>query len=204
MAQDAPPAKPPAPPPAGEWRSLYDGKTLADWKETPFVAKGKVSIQDGSIVLGTGFMTGVNWTKDFPKANYEVRYEAARLQGNDFFGAITFPVHDSYCSLIVGGWGGMLVGLSSLDTMDASENETTTMHLFNQGQWYSFRLQVTDYQIDAWIDDEQVISVSIVGREVSLRPGEIEKSVPLGFASFSATGALRKIEYRLLPADAAP
>ncbi len=191
MAQDAPPA---------EWRSLFDGKSLAGWKETPFIAKGKVTVQDGSITLGTGFMTGINWTKDFPKANYEVRYEAARLQGSDFFAALTFPVHDSYCTWILGGWGGMLVGLSSLDTMDASENETTVMHLFNRGQWYSLRLQVTDSQIDAWIDDEQVISVNIVGREVSLRPGEIEKSVPLGFASFGTTGALRKIEYRLLPA----
>lgn len=191
MAQDAPPA---------EWRPLFDGKSLAGWKETPFIAKGKVTIQDGSITLGTGFMTGINWTKDFPKANYEVRYEAARIQGNDFFAALTFPVHDSNCTWIVGGWGGMLVGLSSLDTMDASENETTVMHLFNRGQWYSLRLRVTDEQIDAWIDDEQVISVNIVGREVSLRPGEIEKSVPLGFASFGTTGTLRKIEYRLLPA----
>ena len=32
----------------------------------------------------------------------------------------SIPVH-----LIVGGWGGTVVGLSSIDGMDASENETT-------------------------------------------------------------------------------
>ena len=144
-------------------------------------------------------MTGITWTGDFPKANYEIRYQASRIQGSDFFGALTFPVHDSFCTWVRGGWGGMLVGLSSIDLMDASENETTTMIPFQQGQWYSFRLRVTDYTIEAWIDEEQVISVDFYGRQVGLRPGEIERSLPLGFSSYSTVGTLRKIEYRLLP-----
>src|SRR5215470_940537 len=63
-------AKPPA------WKSMFDGKSLAGWKETPFTAHGKVSIEDGAIVLGSGFLTGVTWTDAFPKSNYEVRLEA--------------------------------------------------------------------------------------------------------------------------------
>lgn len=198
MAQDAPPAKTPEQARAGDWHPLFDGKTLEGWKETPFPGRGKVSVENGTVVLGTGYMTGINWTKDFPKANYEIRYEAARMQGNDFFGAITFPVHDTFCTWVSGGWGGMLVGLSSLDLMDASENETTVLMPFTQGQWYSFRLRVTDDTIEAWINEEQVITVNFSGREVGLRPGEIERSKPLGFASYSTIGALRKIEYRLL------
>jgi hypothetical protein len=196
-AQDAAPAKTAAP--AAEWRPLFDGKTLDGWKEAPFTARGKVSVDNGTVVLGTGYMTGIAWTRSFPTANYEIRYEAARIQGGDFFGAITFPVHDSFCTLVNGGWGGMIVGLSSLDLMDASENETMFFMTFNQGQWYSFRLRVTDYTIEAWIDEELIVSVNYYGRNVGLRPGEIEYCKPLGFASYRTVGALRKIEYRLLP-----
>jgi hypothetical protein len=204
MAQDAAPAKTPQQTTAGEWRPLFDGKTLDGWKETPFVARGKVSVEQGTVVLGSGYMTGITWTKDFPTANYEVRYEAARIQGSDFFGAVTFPVHKSFCTFVNGGWGGMIVGLSSLDLMDASENETRVFMTFNQGQWYSFRVRVTDRTIEAWIDEELVISVDFYGREVGLRPGEIENSKPLGFASYRTVGALRRIEYRLLPPGGEP
>ncbi len=204
--QEAAPNAAQVKPPAEDWKPLFDGKTLGGWKETPFIGRGKVTIQDGAVTLGTGVMTGITWTKDFPKINYEVRLEAARLQGGDFFSSITFPVHDSYCTLVVGGWGGMLVGLSSLDTYDASENETTVMYPFKRGQWYALRLRVIDGEIDAWINDELVVAANIVGREVSLRPGDIEQSIPFGFASFNTTGAVRKMEYRLLPtvAEAEP
>jgi hypothetical protein len=208
-AQDRPPAKPaatPATPSAtpgpqasdGEWRSMFDGTSLAGWKESPFVARGKVTVEKGQIILGSGYITGVTWTKAFPTANYEIRYQAARVQGSDFFAAVTFPVHDSFCTFVNGGWGGMVVGLSSLDSMDASENDTTTTMSFTTGRWYSFRVRVTDNTIEAWIDDERVVFVNVQGRQVGLRPGEIENSTPLGFASYESVGALRNIEYRLL------
>jgi len=187
-----------APAPASEWRPMFDGKSLAGWKESPFVARGKVSVEKGQIILGNGYMTGVTWTKPFPTANYEIRYQASRIQGNDFFGAVTFPVHDSFCTFVNGGWGGMVVGLSSLDLMDASENDTMVLMSFTSGRWYSFRVRVTDDTIEVWIDDERVIFVSVRGREVGLRPGEIEHSKPLGFASYRTVAALRNIEYRVL------
>jgi len=45
--------------------------------------------------------------------------------------------------------------------------------------------------------------VNVQGREVGLRPGEIENSKPLGFASYRTVGALRNIEYRILPPQSA-
>jgi hypothetical protein len=203
-AQDKSPDKSAAKATADEWRAMFDGKSLNGWKESPFVARGKVSVEAGKVILGTGYITGITWTKPFPTANYEIRYEAARIQGSDFFGAITFPVHKSFCTFVNGGWGGMVVGLSSLDLMDASENETMMLMNFNQGQWYKFRVRVTDYTIDVWIDEELVISVNFLGREVGLRPGEIENSKPLGLASYRTVGAVRKIEYRLLPPPREP
>ena len=184
--------------PGAAWKSMFDGTSLRGWKETPFLGHGKIRVADGAIVLGNGIMTGITWTEPFPKFNYEVRLEAMRAEGYDFFAGITFPLHDAHCSWINGGWGGMVVGLSSLDGMDASENDTATTRAFQSGRWYPLRLRVTYDRIQAWIDDELVIDAYVGNREVDLRPGEIELSRPFGIASYSTTAKLRKLEYRLI------
>jgi hypothetical protein len=183
---------------AGQWTPLFDGKSLAGWKEAPFHNRGTVAVKDGMIVIGKGRLTGITWTGEFPKTGYEIRFEAARLEGGDFFAGITFPVNDSYCSWINGGWGGAVVGLSSLDGDDASENETSTHRDFENGRWYTFRLQVTKNRIRCWIGEDPVIDADITGRQVGLRAGEIDLCTPLGFATYSTVGGLRKVEYRKL------
>jgi hypothetical protein len=188
----------PTPAQEAKWQSMFDGTSLMGWKETPFTGRGKVSVEGGAILLGSGAMTGINWTGELPRVDYEIRLEAMRVSGYDFFAGITFPVKDSFCSWINGGWGGNVVGLSSLDDMDASENGTTSSRNFESGRWYALRLRVTSERIQAWIDEEQVIDASIVNHDISLRPGEIELSKPFGIASYSTTARLRKIEYRKL------
>jgi len=182
----------------GEWTPLFDGQSLKGWKETPFRGRGELQVKDGTILIGKGHMTGITWTGEFPKTGYEIRFEAARLDGNDFFAGITFPVKDSFCSWINGGWGGTMVGLSSLDGDDASENDTSTARDFVNGRWYAFRLAVTEGRIRGWIDGVLVIDADITGRRVGLRPGETELCTPLGFATYSTAAGLRKVEYRLL------
>ena len=83
------------------------------------------------------------WTRAgvFPKTNYEIRFEATRIKGGDFFASLTFPVGESHCTWVTGGWGGDIVGLSSLDGWDASDNETRTYYTFETSRWYAFRLQ---------------------------------------------------------------
>ncbi len=186
---------------SGEWIPLFDGASLKGWKETPFRAHGEVAVRDGIIRLGKGHLTGVTWAGDreFPKSGYEIRFEAVRFDGNDFFAGITFPVGNSFCSWINGGWGGAVVGLSSLDGDDASENDTSTTRDFVKGRWYAFRLAVTEKRIQGWIDGVLVIDADITGRRIGLRPGENDLSTPLGFASYSTVAGLRKIEYRMLP-----
>jgi hypothetical protein len=188
-----------AAPPEAEWKPLFDGKTLGSWKETPFPDHGKVTVENGEIRLGRGYMTGITWTKDFPKVDYEIRYEAKRIDGGDFFASLTFPVKDTHCTFITGGWGGLVVGLSSLNGDDASENDTTMAKNFDTGKWYRFWVAVEANRIRCWIDKEYVIDADISDRRVSLRPGEIELNMPLGFASYGTSGAIRNIEYRLLP-----
>ena len=185
------------------WQSLFDGKSLQGWRETPFTGRGKVKVENGTIILAGGNpMTGITWTGNYPKSDYEIRFEAARLEGSDFFASLTFPVGDSFATWVLGGWGGDIVGISSIDGWDASDNETRSYFNFEGGHWYGMRLQVTAGRIQAWIGEQQIVNVGIEGRTVGLRFGEIERSAPLGFASYATTGGLRKIEYRLLPAAA--
>jgi len=188
-----------AQPKTGGWQPLFDGASLKGWRETPFTGHGRVHIEKGTIFLDAGNpMTGITWTGSVPRSDYEIQFEAARLEGSDFFAAMTFPVGDSFCTWVTGGWGGDIVGLSNLDGWDASDNETRTYFNFEKGRWYQLRLQVSDDRIRAWIDGRPVINVSIAGRSVGLRYGEMKLSAPFGFASYATTGGLRKIEYRLL------
>ena len=183
---------------SGEWIPLFDGESLGKWKPTPFGGRGEVRVSKGIIVIGSGRTTGITWTGEFPRSGYEIRFEAARLEGNDFFAGVTFPVGSSYCSWINGGWDGTVVGLSNLDGSDASENETSTVRDFIQERWYAFRLAVTESRIQAWIDDHLIIDVDVTGRQLGLPFGEEDLSTPLGFASYRTVAGLRKIEYRRL------
>ena len=189
-------AKAPTPFEGEGWQGMFDGHSLAGWKEAPFAGHGDVHCQDGVIVVSMGNpFTGINWTNEFPKVNYEVAFDAMRVMGSDFFCGLTVPVADSFCSLIVGGWGGSLVGISSLDGMDASENETTKFVSFETGRWYRIRLRVTEKKIQAWIDKEKLVDVDITEKKVSLRPGDIEISKPFGIAAWQTASAFREIKF---------
>ena len=191
----------PATPPAAAlrgWQSLFDGKQLGAWKSANFGGEGEVQVHDGAIELGYGSsMTGVTYTGSVPRTNYELRLEAQRVEGIDFFCGLTFPVKDSYCSFIVGGWAGAVVGLSSIDGKDASENDTTSYMNFDNGRWYRVRVRVMDRSIQAWINNKRVVNLDIVGRTISVR-NEVELSQPLGFSSWETRAYLRGIEIRQL------
>ena len=150
-------------------------------------------VTDGKIVINMGDgASGINWTKDFPKVNYEVNLEARKTVGNDFFCGMTFPVNDEFCSLIVGGWGGPVVGLSCIDGADASDNETEILKRFDKNVWYSIKLQVTTEKIRAWVDNEKLVDFSYKGHELSVRP-EVNLSKPFGICTWITTAELKHI-----------
>ncbi|MES2792566.1 MAG: DUF1080 domain-containing protein [Planctomycetota bacterium] len=181
-----------------QWQPLFDGKTLDGWKPTEFGTGGEILVEDGRMLISFGDgCTGVTWQKDFPKVDYEVRVEAQRVDGTDFFCGMTFPVQESPCSLIVGGWGGAVVGLSSIDGEDAAHNKTSQYMTFKKGQWYNVRLRVTKTRVTVWIDEKQVIDQETTGHKLTIRP-EVKKSLPFGICSWSTTAALRKVELRKL------
>lgn len=177
---------------------IFNGKNLDGWEITSFGTEGPVLVSEGNIMLNFGDgCTGVTYTKPFPKVNYEVSLDAMKVSGNDFFCGMTFPVKDTYCSFIVGGWGGPVVGLSIIDGKDASENNTKTLMNFEHNKWYHIRLQVTDAKIMAWIDDKQVLDFTIDGHNLGIRP-EVSLSRPFGICSWNTTAALRNIRLEKL------
>lgn len=179
--------------------ALFDGQTLAGWKATDFGGQGKVFVRDGQLVLKPGSpLTGITWTRPFPTSNYQVSLDAMRVDGIDFFCGMTFPVGHEFCSLIVGGWAGTVVGLSSINGDDASENETTDYMRFEQKRWYRIRLRVTEERIEAWIDEEKFVDVPRDDRSFSVRI-EVDRSKPFGIASFLTTAALRNMTLERLP-----
>ena len=115
------------------WKPLFNGKDLEGWKVTNFGGEGEVLVEKGEVVITQGVdLSGITSTsKKLPKSNYEIEFEAQREDGNDFFVGLTFPVKEDPCSLIVGGWGGGVCGLSSLDGMDASENDTNFLFVLH-------------------------------------------------------------------------
>lgn len=186
---------------------LFDGRTLDGWSKTDFYGAEKVDVRvdDGRIILPVGnSLSGVTSTRtDLPKTNYQLTYEAMRLEGTDFFAAATFPVGDSFLTLVNGGWGGHITGLSSLDGADASENETARGFSYKNNTWYRFRIRVTDRAIRCFVDEKPMIAVDVENRQLGTRI-EVRASQPLGFAAWESAGALRKIEIRdLAPAEIA-
>ena len=178
--------------------SLFDGKSLGQWAITDFGGQGKVYVKDGAIYMEMGNdMTGINWKGPLIRMNYEITLEAMRISGSDFFCGLTFPVAENPCSLILGGWGGGLCGLSNIDYYDAANNETTTFTSFEDNKWYRVRLHVTPDRIEAWLDDEEIVNIEITGRKIDIR-AEVDLSQPLGIATWQTGGAARNIRIRPL------
>ena len=178
--------------------SLFNGKTLEGWKITQYGTEGPVLVSDGKIILNYGDgCTGITWEKEFPKVNYEVTLEAQKTVGNDFFCGITFPVNDEFCSLIVGGWGGPVVGLSCIEGDDAEHNSTRILKKFDKNVWYKIKLHITGEKIIAWIDDEKLVDFSYADHRLSLR-AEVQLSKPFGLFTWQTTGEIRNIRMQKL------
>ena len=194
--KDQPVAKPTA---GHTWQALFDGRTLNGWKVADFREKGKITVSNGELHISPGEpAAGIVKDGEPPaRMNYEIELEAMRTEGGDFFCGLTFPVNKDPCTLICGGWGGTLVGLSSIDDLDASENQTATIKEFKEKTWYKIRLRVTKTHITAWIDDKQVIEQELAEHKISIRM-EVRPCVPLGISTWKTGAALRNLRFRKL------
>ena len=176
-----------------ETTSMFDGETLGAWKPIVFGGEGEVAIVNGAIRLDRGNdLTGVVWTGKLPGPSYRLQMEAMRVDGSDFFCAVTVPVGRSHCTFVVGGWGGTVVGFSSLDGLDASENETSHTVTFENHHWYQVAVDVTPTHIKGLIDGKVVAEAAIAGRDVDVRI-EMLPCRPIGLASWRTVSDIRSI-----------
>jgi len=179
-----------------DWQSMFDGSNLGEWKSTPFGGEGEVTAADGVLRIAMGAdLSGITWKGAFPRQNFELALEARRVEGSDFFCGLTFPVGESHCSLILGGWGGGVVGLSSIDGEDAANNPTTKVMSFTEGRWYEVRVRVTADRIVCLLDGEPIVDQPLAGHEISVRE-EVVPSQPLGIATYATTAEVRKLRWR--------
>jgi hypothetical protein len=181
--------------------ALFNGKDLKGWHVPDkfwFDNHGKVEVANRAIVLAAGKPgTGIVFDGMLPKEEYELTLEARRVAGDDFFCGLTFPVGESHCTLILGGWGGSVTGLSNVDDFAAVENETTDAFTFKQGQWYTIRLRVTKNRIIAWVDKVKIVDLPRKDHRFGVW-WEQEPMRPLGIATWNTRGELRKIQLKRL------
>ncbi len=207
-----------------KWTPLFDGKTLDGWSVPKYEEGKKAEIKDNCLILGRDDLaTGVKYDKPFPKTNYEIMYQAKRANGYDFFGTITFPVKEKFCSFVNGGWGGCAIGLSSINGYDASENETSGFYDFKDRQWYQFRLCVSDDRVTVWFYpvgkdgkiketsgndakaeaealaeiEKPKVDLALEDKELTTRI-EVSPYKPLGITTWNTEGHIRDVKYREL------
>jgi len=180
------------------WHDLFDGRTLAGFAVTDYGGQGDVVVRDGRLHLGIGSpLTGVTWTGPLPHGDYELELVVRRVLGVDFFAALTFPVAGDCVTLVFGGWGGSVGGLSCLDGADASRNATRRVRAFPNGTDARLLLRVVGEHVAVHVDGEPWLGADLRGRRRTLRP-EVELSRPLGLASYASEGAVSVLRWRPL------
>ncbi|MBL9118111.1 MAG: hypothetical protein JNJ83_24100 [Verrucomicrobiaceae bacterium] len=192
-------------PPPVATHSLLSAKWQSRWKVPVIPEVGRAEVKENSIRLESGApMTVVRFDAldelGVNLAHYEVNFEARRIEGNDFFAALTFPIgsKDRCLSFINGGWGGGTTGLSNIDHTPASDNLTASLQRYVLGQWYGFNLMVTPEEILVRMDGRSIIRTAAQGQHFGLRPGDIELCAPFGFASYETVGEVRSVMIKSL------
>jgi hypothetical protein len=182
-----------------KWTVLFDGKSLDGWASTLFGGNDDPTIENGEMIIPAGAtLGGVNYTKPTPVMNYEVEVVGRRRSGTDFWCGLTVPVGEKqFVSLILGGWGGTLCGISSIDGNDASENNTTSYQKFENNKWYTARLRVTPTRLQAWLDGKPIVDEDTTDKRLSIRI-EVSKSKPFGIATWMTEAGFKSVRVREL------
>ena len=172
-----------------EQQKLFNGKDLTGWMVIPFTDGGEIKATDDGVIecdIGNP-LSGIVYTNTPPTMNYEISLEAMRVEGTDFFIALTIPVETSHCTVIIGGWSGSLCGVSSIDNIDAGLNQWSKEVTLKSDTWYKLRVRVTPGVLQLFLN-EDLYSARIEYDDpsrLSLRPGsEISLCKPLGLATY--------------------
>lgn len=181
------------------WQPLFGPEAQAGWIATDFGGQGEVRFAGDRVELDQGSpLTGITWQRPFPDRDYEIELLASRTLGNDFFLGLTFPVGSQHLTLVLGGWGGTVCGLSCLDGDDAARNATRTLRSFATGTVHRVHLTVQLQRLRVELDGAPFLDVDLRGHQLSLRP-EVRLCRPLGCASYATAATLQRMRWRPLP-----
>jgi len=176
---------------------LFDGETLSGWKILGFEGTGgRAFVEDGILQIDAGDpISGIALDDPnlrLPQGDYVVELEAKIVDGDDFFCGLTFPIpsQGTCCTLVVGGWGGTLVGISNINGMDAAHNHLSTGMNFEPRRWYKIQVRVASASVVASIDGVPLVQIS-GDKQFSMRPGPIEACQPIGLATYKTSAAFR-------------
>jgi hypothetical protein len=168
------------------------------WRPFQFGGDGIHRVEPERLVLEPGApLTGGAFDVALPKDRYEIEFEAQRLSGIDFFCGLTFPTVRGELTLVLGGWGGTVCGLSSLDGSDASDNETRTLRHFPDAREVAVRIHVDGEEVCVFLDGAPFLSAHLAGKQVTVR-AEVEPCRPFGFCCYLVTAKLSHLRWRRL------
>ena len=207
--------------PAGEWQSLFDGKTFAGWSSVG--GKGiqlDWKIEDGSIVA-TGGKALIATTKEY--SDYELEWEWQVGPGAN--GGVHYAWHGQ---TVESPYDGTLVVAPEYQIVDneghpnGKRPESTAGSMFGMfapteqaarkvGQWNQARLVVRGAEIEHWLNGKMVLRYTLGGEAwnaqlAKARRGtvpEFGKSGPGRIALQSNTGIVRYRNIRIRPLAAA-
>ncbi len=200
-------------PSTGTATVLFDGSDFEGWRAIRHFdvppsdgtgIGGQVFMEDGWLVLGPGNpMSGAAWTSAVPRIDYEITFEAKRLDGRGDF-CLAFPVYSSTCLLQAGAWDMELLGIDVLDGRHPPDNETGQAFYLEQGTPYRFCLRVTDNSLAVRVNGRTWIDFSIAGHRFSLdRKWRKMDAVGIG-AAWGTSAAFRNIKLRRIPKGEGP
>ncbi|MCL1920426.1 MAG: DUF1080 domain-containing protein [Kiritimatiellaeota bacterium] len=176
---------------AAEPVKLFNGKDLSGWKVVDYEDGGAVKVlPDGTVSCAAGKpLSGIAYTNPVPTMSYELKLEIMRVEGSDFFAGLTIPVGEDFCTVIIGGWGGNLCGVSSVNYMDASESQWSRAVSFENNHWHTLRVRVMPNVLQVFLDEKEKTYHARIEYEktsqFSLRAGsDIDKTKPLGLATY--------------------
>lgn len=184
---------------AGEWKSLFDGKTLNGWTQKNGTAKYEVV--DGTIRGTTNegspnsFLCSNELYGDFElefevkvhnklNSGVQIRSTTAKPKGNAKYGRVNGPQVEIEASGPNGAEAGYIYGEATGRGWLTPKEKLIPHKYFKDGQWNKYRIVARGNHIQTWINGHKI---------ADLKDDEIYKTHPKGFIGLQVHG-IRKGE----------
>ena len=133
------------------------------------------------------------------EGSYELHVDFTRHEGIDCI-ALLLPVRDHSCALVLSGWKGKISGLSLINTLDASKNETgKRSYRWRNGHRYSVKVKVQIVGelvgIKATVDGRPFLEWEGVIASLSMQDwATLPSSQHLGLASWQVRATIHSMQ----------